>query len=216
MVETVLTAFIAFASTNIDDIFILMTLFTQVPHSLERRSIVAGQYMGIIALILLSIAGALIGIVVPLPYIGLLGLFPIYLGVAKVVSHLRNKSDGDEDNAMEIKKRRGGLIGNMIGQEAFGIAAITIANGGDNIGIYVPLFAKASLPELGITILIFLALVYVWLAIAAYATRHPMVTDRLRKYNHILFPAVLIGLGVYIIIDSGAYQLIRVASSPEL
>ncbi|MBT1697602.1 cadmium resistance transporter [Fulvivirgaceae bacterium PWU4] len=208
MTETVLTAFIAFVSTNIDDIFILMTLFTQVPHSLERRSIVAGQYMGIIALILLSIAGALIGIVVPLPYIGLLGLFPIYLGVAKIVSHVKNKADDDEGNALTIKKRKGGLLSNMIGQEAFGIAAITIANGGDNIGIYVPLFAKASLPELGITTLIFLALVYVWLAIAAYATSHPVVTDRLKKYNHILFPAVLIGLGVYIIIDSGTYRFV--------
>jgi cadmium resistance transport/sequestration family protein len=208
MIETVLTAFIAFASTNIDDIFILMTLFTQAPHSLERRSIVAGQYMGIIALILLSIAGALIGIVVPLQYIGLLGLFPIYLGVAKIVSHLRNRSGDEEDSGVTIEKRRGGLLANMIGPEAFGIAAITIANGGDNIGIYVPLFAKASLPELGITILIFLVLVYVWLAIAAYATSHPVVTDRLRKYNHILFPAVLIGLGVYIIIDSGTYLLI--------
>lgn len=208
MFETILTAFIAFASTNIDDIFILMTLFTQVPHSLERRSIVTGQYMGIIALILFSIAGALIGIVVPLQYIGLLGLFPIYLGVAKIVSHLRSRSGNDEDSSVTIEKRGGGLLGNVIGPEAFGIAAITIANGGDNIGIYVPLFAKASLPELGITILIFLALVYVWLVIAAYATSHPVVTDRLRKYNHILFPVVLIGLGVYIIVDSGTYQLV--------
>lgn len=208
MTETVLTALIAFASTNIDDIFILMTLFTQVPHSLPRRSIIAGQYMGIIALILLSMAGALIGMVVPLKYIGLLGLFPIYLGLSKIISQVKRRSGDDEGDDVKIEKGRGGLPGNLMGREAFGIAAITIANGGDNIGIYVPLFAKASLSELGLTVLIFLMLVYVWLATAEYATSHPVVKNRLKKYNHIVFPAVLIGLGVYIIVDSGTLDLV--------
>jgi cadmium resistance transport/sequestration family protein len=207
MIQTIVTAFIAFASTNIDDIFILMTLFTQVPRPLEKRSIIAGQYLGIITLVLISIGCSLIGMVVPAKYIGLLGLFPVYLGLTKIFRYQKDDHDEKEDE-IKVSDDNRGLLPGFIGGQAFSIAAITIANGGDNIGIYVPLFARASLSQIGWTVLVFLVLVYVWLISAEYATNHPLLKEKLKRYNHILFPAILIGLGVYIIVDSRTYELI--------
>src|SRR5436190_18003173 len=101
MIETAITALIAFISSNIDDIFILMTLFAQAPLTLHRKHIITGQYLGIITLIALSLIGSLIGIFVPEYYIGLLGLVPIYLGGKKIYENIKNKTD--ESEGFEIK-----------------------------------------------------------------------------------------------------------------
>ena len=181
MLETLITAVVAFASSNIDDIFILMTLFTQVSVSLTRHHIMGGQYLGIITLTLLSIAGSLLGIIVPKQYLGLLGFFPIYLGVMKVYHYLKNRSNDNDEVDINPVKERSGWLSMVVGVQALNIAAITIANGGDNIGIYVPLFANQSWKELALTVTIFMILVYVWVTVASYATRHPLLTKNLKE-----------------------------------
>lgn len=209
MIEIIVTAILAFASTNIDDIFILMTLFTQVSASLTDQHIMRGQYLGIITLIILSIAGSLIGMIVPEEYIGFLGLFPVYLGVMKVYHHFKNEDDNVEIEDFNNPQKRNGIMSTFLGVQSLNIAAITIANGGDNVGVYVPLFANLDLLKLIITVLIFLILVYVWVKIAEYATSHPALTASLKKYNHIIFPLILIGLGIYILASSGTLTLMK-------
>jgi cadmium resistance protein CadD (predicted permease) len=98
--------------------------------------------------------------------------------------------------------------------QTLNIAAITIANGGDNVGVYVPLFANLNLLKLVVTISIFLILVYVWVRTAEYAISHPMLTANLKKYNHIIFPLILIGLGIYILASSGTLTLMKNLLNP--
>jgi len=210
MIETIVTAIFAFVSTNIDDIFILMTLFTLVSASLKRQHIMRGQYLGIATLIALSITGSLIGIIVPEEYIGFLGLFPVYLGVMKIYQHLKTNNDEDiEVENLNTTSKRHGLPDVFFGVQTLNIAAITIANGGDNIGVYVPLFANLNFFKIAITVLIFMMLVYIWVRTAEYATSHPALTMSLKKYNHIIFPLILIGLGIYILVSSGALALLK-------
>lgn len=74
MFTTIITSIVAFASSNVDDIFVLMALFSQfrtnkaeergeaiaLPSaSLNRRQIIIGQYLGFSSLVALSIIGAL-------------------------------------------------------------------------------------------------------------------------------------------------------------
>ncbi|HTJ50781.1 MAG TPA: cadmium resistance transporter [Cyclobacteriaceae bacterium] len=209
MIETIVTAIFAFASTNIDDIFILMTLFTQVSTSLTGQHIMRGQYLGIITLTVLSIAGSLIGIIIPEEYIGFLGLFPIYLGVMKIYHYFKNEDDSVEIEDFNTTQKRKSILSTFLGVQTLSIAAITIANGGDNIGVYVPLFVNLNLLKLIITVSIFLILVYVWVRTAEYATSHPALTANLKKYNHIIFPLILIGLGIYILASSGTLALLK-------
>ncbi|WP_227935396.1 cadmium resistance transporter [Alkalihalobacillus deserti] len=65
---------IAFASTNLDDIFILMMLFSQRNFKFRNHHIVIGQYLGIAILTILSI------IVVP--------VMPSVMGVAVYDSYV--------------------------------------------------------------------------------------------------------------------------------
>lgn len=203
MIETIITAILAFASTNVDDLFILMVLFTVTSHSFRPANILAGQYLGISTLIAISLVGSLIGIVIPKVYIGLLGLFPIYLGIRK----LFNQSD-DEEESPELSVNKRYILSSIIAPATLSVASITIANGADNIGIYIPLFVNLSVTNLVLTIAIFLALVFVWVKTAGYLAQHPRLKHALARYNHVLFPSILIGLGIYILIESDTYTLL--------
>jgi cadmium resistance protein CadD (predicted permease) len=88
------------------------------------------------------------------------------------------------------------------------VAAITLANGGDNIGIYVSLFAGQTWAELGLTLLVFGVLVALWYWLAQALVSHPLMGNRLTTVGHRLMPFVLIGLGLFILIDSETYRLL--------
>lgn len=200
MLETFFTAVFAFVATNIDDLFILMMLLTQSSGRFKKQHIFAGQFLGMIALILISLTGVIVGLFIPLPYIGLLGVFPIYLG-------LREFFETDDEDAPE--KIPAPLTHSSVFSAAtLSVSAITIANGGDNIGVYVPLFISQDIDELILMILIFLLMTWLWLLIARYMAEHPLIADNLKKYNHILFPIMLIILGFYIIYECGTHTLL--------
>lgn len=55
--------------------------------------------------------------------------------------------------------------------------------------------------------IVFLVLIAVLVALAKFiATRKP-IAEVLERWEHILFPLVLIGLGLVILIESGAFGL---------
>lgn len=40
------------------------------------------------------------------------------------------------------------VLASVLNPQTYGVAAVTVANGDDNIGIYVPLFASSNLPAI--------------------------------------------------------------------
>lgn len=207
MIETIVAAGIAFASTNVDDIFILITLFTQVSSSLTTNDIYKGQFLGIGALIVLSLAGSLIGMVIPKEYIGLLGVFPIYLGIKKIYAAIAKRNEDDDGAEIDNINDRKNIFAILIRVQIISVAAITVANGGDNIGIYIPFFTPLSIEELLLTIVIFFMLTYGWLSLAYYLVSHPLLAESLKKYQPVVFPIILIALGTYILIKNYTYTL---------
>jgi cadmium resistance transport/sequestration family protein len=177
---------VAFAATNIDDILVLTLFFAQ--KNLRRWHIVIGQYLGLAGLIAISLAGYFARLIIPRTWIGLLGLTPIVIGIKKLIDWKRTK-ENDSDQQIQA----GSL---------FTVAAVTFANGGDNIGIYVPLFANSDAPALFITLITFAVLIAVWCVVGYYLGNHSAVKRIVDRWGHILVPFVLIGLGIYIILDS--------------
>ncbi len=84
---------------------------------------------------------------------------------------------------------------------------MTFANGGDNIGIYVPLFASVGYASMGVIILVFFALVAAWCYVGYKVGGHPTVAEKIDRYGHIIVPFVLIGLGIYILLENGSPSL---------
>ena len=192
----------SFAATNIDDIAILMLFFAQVNVTFRPRHIVLGQYLGFTALIAASLPGFFGGLIVPKAIIGLLGLVPIAIGI----SHLVNKeNDRDEVQAVSGEFSRESdspvsKLANLFNAQTLNVAAVTAANGGDNIGIYLPLFASSDLPSLMVILAVFFVLVGVWSYAAYRLTRRIAIAKILTRYTQAIVPFILIGLGIFILI----------------
>jgi len=79
-----------FASTNIDDMFVLVGFFSDP--KFRQKEVVTGQFVGIAVLFVLCLAGSLLTLVISRAYVGLFGIVPIALGVMKLVDLFRNRS----------------------------------------------------------------------------------------------------------------------------
>ena len=97
---------------------------------------------------------------------------------------------------------------NSTNSGAPGVAAVTIGNGADNIGVYSPLFAVQTPGQTAETIAIFAALTLVWCFGAWLLVNHPALGRPIRHYGRIILPVMLIWLGVWIMYQSGAVGLI--------
>lgn len=211
LVKAIITGITSFAATNIDDVVILMLFFAQVDATFRRRHIVLGQYLGFTAIVIASLPGFFGGLIVPKAWIGILGLLPIFIGI----SHLMNRENDEEVQAVssEFNRSRSNTsmmsrLASFLSPQTYNVAAVTLANGGDNIGIYVPLFGSSNLASLAVILGVFFLLIGVWCYIAYLLTRQPVVARVLTRYGKAIVPFVLIGLGIFIIIESGTYRLL--------
>jgi cadmium resistance protein CadD (predicted permease) len=187
-----------FAVTNIDDIVILALFFGQAagrPGGAVR--VVAGQYLGFGAILAAAIVGALGAGLLPEPVLPYLGLLPLLLGIRAGWSAWRERRNGD-----------GGEIPSAgDGPTTWAVAAVTLANGGDNIGVYVPVFATAGSGGPAVFAVVSLLLVAVWCAGGRYFATRPVIARSLSRWGHIVLPVVLIGIGLVILIEGGAFGL---------
>jgi cadmium resistance protein CadD (predicted permease) len=161
-------AIVVFVSTNIDDIFVLLGFFADA--HLHRRDVGIGQYLGIGALVVVSIVASLVSLFLAPPLVGLLGALPILIGVKKLFELRR---------ASEIERRADDSARGAFGQIA-SVAMVTVANGGDNLGIYAPLFATQSAPEVAVMVIVFAVMTSLWIAIAYRLVSHPTLGAPLR------------------------------------
>lgn len=189
MIDTILSSVISFIGTNIDDIFVDTLLFSQADNGKKARQVVLGKYLGIGTLVLVSIAISLgIGRLLT-EYIAFLGIVPILLGVKAIVSAVKNDDDDEE-----ASKKSENFILNT--------ALMTAAGGGDNIGVYVPLFAGFGWRQIVVMVCVFAVMTAVWCALGKRLASLPMLGEFLRKYKRIIIPVVYISLGVYIIVGN--------------
>lgn len=182
MIAVLSAAAAAFAATNIDDLFVLMLLFGQADGKRARLRIAAGQFLGIGLLTLVSVAAALGLGLVPGSYLRLLGLVPILLG-------LRAWKQRNEQEEMP----------SAVG--VLSTALLTIANGGDNLGVYIPLFTGYTAGQLAVTAAVFGLLCGLWCLLGARLASLPRVRETIHRWKGILVPAVLILLGLSILLS---------------
>jgi cadmium resistance protein CadD (predicted permease) len=186
---------VLFASTNVDDIFVLVGFFADMKY--RPRDIVTGQYVGIAALFAVSLAGSLLSLVISPAYIGLLGIVAIGLGAKKIFDLFRSKPEGSPK-----------VSGNHT--HVTSIALVTLANGADNVSLYMPAFAGRSGFEIGLFAVVFACMTALWCFIAYRTIQQPTLGAPFRRYGRYLSPLVLIGLGLVIMFESGTFRLIHI------
>lgn len=190
-------AVVLFASTNVDDIFVLVGFFADPKY--PPRDIVTGQYAGIGTLFAVSLVGSLLSLVISPAYIGLLGIVAIALGAKKIFDLLRSKPE-------ESPKVSGSHT------QVTSVALVTIANGADNISLYMPAFAGRSGFEISLFAVVFACMTALWCFLAYRIIQQPTLGAPFRRYGRYLSPLVLIALGLVIMFVSGSFRLIHIRS----
>lgn len=138
-----------FIGTNIDDVFVLLAFFSD--KRIHIKEIVIGQYLRILALIIGSFALSFGAKKISQSYIGLLALFPLLLVLKKLWEVFKPFSSDEDDEEI-------GIGAFTKSAKIFSIAGVTMANGGDNLGVYVPLFATKTVEVLILYIGVFLVM----------------------------------------------------------
>ncbi|HLP89441.1 MAG TPA: cadmium resistance transporter [Nostocaceae cyanobacterium] len=204
LVTAISTGATAFSATNIDDLVILTLFFSQVNVKFRHWHIITGQYLGFSALVIASLPGFFGGLILPRPWMGLFGLVPILLGVRSLLNP--NIDDSDQETSTEDCERS--LLARFFNLQTYSVAAVTFANGTDNISIYVPIFASSNWQSLLVILGVFFLLVGVLCYLAHRLTYNQAIAYLFTKYGNHLMPYVLIGLGAFIFLDSNSFSLL--------
>lgn len=181
MPDIVIQSAAAFVGTNIDDILILMILFASSRPD-DKVRVIAGQYIGVMTLLAISIMASRAASFILAGYSWLLGFIPLILGVRYAMKH-------EEGDAASLS------IGTIP------IALLTILNGADNLGVYIPLLALYDAEDIMTMTVVFIIMLAIWCMTASLVSGRDAIRLMIRRHERIIIPAVFIILGLAIIAD---------------
>ncbi|MDO9592691.1 CadD family cadmium resistance transporter [Tissierella creatinophila] len=189
--QTLISALLVFISTSIDYLVVLIILFAN-QGTRGIKSIYIGQYLGTGILVGVSLIAAYFLNYIPQDLmIGFLGLIPLGLGIRSIFVD----EDVDEDS-----------IGNQIKNnqsQIFAITGLTLAMGGDNLGIYIPYFTGMNVGQIVIVLAVFIIGIFLLCQLAKRFATIPMIGGIIERYGRIIVPVIFIGLGIYILVENG-------------
>jgi cadmium resistance protein CadD (predicted permease) len=193
LVATVTTASALFVGTNFDDIVVLAVL------NIAARSqghpapwqIWVGQFAGIAFLVGAAVLGAFGLTILPDHRTWLLGLVPLGLGLYKLAGALRNRSSTEETRAATAG------VG--------GVLALTVANGGDNIAAYTPVFRSSAPKDIAVMCAVFVPLVAIWCVAGSWLGSRRRVIQAVGRWGHWILPPVFIAIGLYVFEKGGLF-----------
>jgi cadmium resistance protein CadD (predicted permease) len=180
---------VLFAVTNIDDIVVLSLFYGRArDQGHGGLAITVGRYLGFLVILAISVAGALGEGLLPDRAIRFLGIVPILIGVR--AGWLAWQRRGQPAEAEAVKPPR-----------MMTVAGVSLANGGDNVGVYIPAFATVSHGVLVGYSVVFLVMVAIWCLAAYSLTGHAGVASWISRWGHVIYPIALIVIGSHILIS---------------
>lgn len=199
MGQTIISAIGVYISTSIDYLIVLIILFAQLSQNKQKWHIYAGQYLGTGLLVGASLVAAYVVNFVPEAWmVGLLGLIPIYLGIRFAIV-----GEGEEEEEEEIIER---LEQSKANQLFWTVTLLTIASGGDNLGIYIPYFASLDWSQTLVVLLVFAIGIIIFCELSRVLSSISLISETIEKYQRIIVPLVFIPLGLYIMYESGTIE----------
>jgi cadmium resistance protein CadD (predicted permease) len=179
----------AFAGTNIDNGVVAVAMVAAAPPARARR-IALGQVLGFILLVLAALGAAAVLFDIPTRVIGLLGLVPLGLGL-RGLAGLRHPEE------------RGRLARRAVGSGVIAALAVTIAAGGDNLAVYIPLFRVDHVVGTLETLLVFAFCEFLLTLVILRAGRHPRVRAALTAFGVFATPLIYCAIGLLVLFEAG-------------
>jgi cadmium resistance protein CadD (predicted permease) len=201
-------------ATTFDDNIYLTSFFGRVSRTFRPRHVVVGEFLGLTILISISLVGYFVGMVVSDMWVGLLGVLPIMIGIHQLMG---KEDDENSDVIEEVEKVhievgrpriKQSLWSTIRDPKTHRVTAVHVSNGGNNVAVYIPLFASSSLPSLGVILTMCYMTIGFWCFCSYNLTRFPGISVLIARYGRKIAPFVLIYLGFSIIIKSQSYRLV--------
>ncbi|MEH1948710.1 MAG: cadmium resistance transporter [Nostoc sp.] len=214
LIATIKIGLATAVATTFDDNIYLTAFFSEVNRTFRPQHVVVGEIIGFTALVTVSFIGFFLGLAIPSTWTGLLGILPILIGLNNLFN--LNKDDSAEDKSANLKRnskfkgfdsRKRSLWDVIRDRQTYRVSSVTISNGGNNLGIYIPLFATSSIQNLTVIVPVCYFIVFCWLFMSYNLTRLPGIALVLSRYAGKIFPFVLMWLGFRILMDSESYRL---------
>lgn len=216
-------------ATTFDDNIYLAMFFSRTNREFRPLHIVVGEVLGFSVLVLISLSGFLVGRVVDSAWLGLLGLLPISIGVNTLLARQGRSEPSPTPSGRPAGAEAIALTQQCSGQDrhrpltlwralrdrrTYQVSAVSIANGGNNIAIYIPLFASCSLPRLAVILMVCYAAIGLWCFNSWVLIRQPHTAVVMSRCIARVVPFVLIALGLSILMRNGTPQaLLALAGS---
>jgi cadmium resistance protein CadD (predicted permease) len=201
-------------ATTFDDNIYLTGFFSEVNRRFRPAHVVAGEVIGFSILMLISLVCFFAAARVPASVVGWLGALPILLGIRNAMQiWLGSEADFSSGEMLSLRvsehapgfaSRHLSLADVLRDRETYSVSAVNISNGGNNLAIYIPLFASNKPADVAVIVLICYAAIGCWLFLSYRLTRLPGLSIVLSRYANRIFPFVLMWLGFRILLDSGA------------
>lgn len=186
-------ALAAFVSTNLDNLFLLVGFLA----GSKGRSLRVhfGFVLAIFVILLIGVAAAGAADFVPAHYAGWLGVVPLAMGILGLIRLLRNRGEVHTESSVEAAS---GILA---------VTLVTLANAGDSFAVFVPLFADSENFFVALIVMTGLGAALLWCGLAAWLVEHEALGRFLRRFGPRLLPFLLIGIGVYVLINTGTDTL---------
>lgn len=178
----------AFIGTNLDNLILLVALHRR--YADHSRMVTAGYFTGMILIGVICLVIGEVGELIPVAYLGLLGMIPILIGVNALIQLLRNKQSGDTTSLTTANNRHAVFIAVLMTQ---------LSNSADSIITFSVLLADSADLADYLIAPTFLAMSGVFAWVGLYALKHRGLSDFLERFGSYLTPFILILVGVYIL-----------------
>lgn len=179
-----------FVATSFDNLVLLVGFLSDPEY---RRESVAVGYVAS-ATIVTGLAWGLSEVAdeIPAQFLGFLGLIPIAIGLWELVRLMRRREAVD-----------GSRPGNVAAKGILSVGSVMMASSGDTFAVLLALLADTAnaytIPMLATVALSALALY----GFAVWLRSHPLLERPLSRIARYVLPFLLIGIGLYILANSG-------------
>lgn len=182
----------AFVGTNLDNLLLLMAMYSR--YEQNAVMVTAGYVAGMLVIGAISLLIGEAGELLPLAYLGFLGLIPISMGVFSLWKIFRKTEAEDLSRA----------IGTHTGVAVFLTLVVTqLSNSADSIVTFSALFADSSDAADYLIAPTFLAMTIVFSGMAYYSLKHHKLKQFVNRYGKHVTPFILILVGWYIFSNTG-------------
>ncbi len=184
MVPLLAVSVATYAGTAMDNLLMLTVLRAT---GVQPRAIATGFLVGNAIVLAICAAGTGLALLLPPHYLGYLGIVPVGLGVAGLVSALRPQTGQSTSQGRS---------------DTGGIATLQIASSFDTVAAFLPLFADTDRPYGLVIAAGFAAMSLLWLVASRYLASIRGVTAALRPIERFARPVVLILVGLFVLANT--------------